>query len=474
MAVNFPTLNAGTLTALPREVGGASVDRCVERLSSGLRINRAADDAAGLAVSENITARQRSRHRAIQNIHDGLSALQTADGGMNEIGDMLVRIRELALQAASGQYSDEQRGYMQDEVMSLTAAIDQVTTSCEFNGRYLLRGPVVDVVFLVDTSGSMGGEIAQVRASLADFRDTFGSAGVSVRFGLMGSEDAGDHAVLLADVGDQDFVSVLNSVIVTGHGQDPYSMLYNASGLNDTPGTYEPDAMNYRPGATRHFIHLTDAGREVATPGIDPSETNLAQALAAAEITVDFICRPGSAPIFDEIAATTGGAVQSLGNGAGSNVPNALDNIAQRVSDALQSTAESIVIQAGVSQQERIDVALPSDLSANTLGILGVDLTTQETAQQALPVISDALDQLNAARSAVAASANALTHRLDVQQRGVEGDAATNSRIRDADIAHEATELTRQKILAQGEVALQSQVKQLNRAVVETLLNKSG
>lgn len=125
------------------------LSQAMSRLSSGLRINSGADDAAGLGVSESLKAQTRSMKQAERNAGDGVSLLQVADGGMNEMHDMLGRMRELAVQSSSGTLSDSQRDLVNTEFVELRSEIDRVAGSAEFNGTNLLNGTGSDVAVQV-------------------------------------------------------------------------------------------------------------------------------------------------------------------------------------------------------------------------------------------------------------------------------------------------------------------------------------
>lgn len=112
----------------------------LEKLSSGSRIVRSADDAAGLAISEKMRAQIRSVRQDVRNASDGISLIQTAEGAMNEVGNILVRFRELSVQAASDTIGDAERGFINKEVQQLKSEIDRISASTEFNGRKLLVG----------------------------------------------------------------------------------------------------------------------------------------------------------------------------------------------------------------------------------------------------------------------------------------------------------------------------------------------
>jgi len=138
-------LRIGTNTqsiAAQRDLGitHAAQQSSLEKVASGTRINRAADDAAGLAISEKMRANIRSIRQGVRNANDGVSMVQTAEGGMNEIGNILIRMRELSIQGASDTIGDNERGFIDKEVQQLKAEVDRNAMSTEFNGRKLLNG----------------------------------------------------------------------------------------------------------------------------------------------------------------------------------------------------------------------------------------------------------------------------------------------------------------------------------------------
>lgn len=160
----------------------ARVNRSMERLSSGLRINRAADDPAGLAMSERLRSEIRALEVAARNAADGISALQVADGGLESIADMIIRMNELAEQAMTGTISTQQRGYLDIEFQAMIDEIDRVAATVEFNGRTLLDGSAGSTAIQVGTGGGAASQI-----DLA-----FGSSFTAAGLGLGSLTLAGD------------------------------------------------------------------------------------------------------------------------------------------------------------------------------------------------------------------------------------------------------------------------------------------
>jgi flagellin len=149
----------------------AQLSKSMERLSSGLRINRAADDAAGLAVSEGMRSQIRGMNVASRNAQDGVSMVQVADGALSNVGDMLQRVRDLAVQASNGTLTDQQRGNLDTEVQQVLTEIGKTGTDTEFNGLKILAGSVATAASAVtlqvgaNASQSIAFTIATVSAS---------------------------------------------------------------------------------------------------------------------------------------------------------------------------------------------------------------------------------------------------------------------------------------------------------------------
>lgn len=185
----------------------------MERLSTGKRINSAKDDAAGLAIATSMTAQVRGMSQGIRNANDGISLAQTAEGALNEVTNMLQRVRELATQSASGTYQDAtDRAYMQTEVDELTAQIDQVITNTEFNGVVLFDGTTPTVT--IQAGANAADTVALTMANLT----TLSASG-----GLAGSYDVstavGASAVLATVDTELDSISSARSTLGAGQNR---------------------------------------------------------------------------------------------------------------------------------------------------------------------------------------------------------------------------------------------------------------
>lgn len=172
---NIAALNAHRQLGVNNTAAGKSL----ERLSSGFRINRAADDAAGLAISEKMRSQIRGLNQAIRNAQDGISLVQTAEGATQEIHSMLQRMRELAVQAASGTYTDDDRAALQDEVDQLIEEIDRIAKNTEFNTLTLLSGGITDSAIQVGANADQTIEIEIASLTVSEI----GISGLSISSG---------------------------------------------------------------------------------------------------------------------------------------------------------------------------------------------------------------------------------------------------------------------------------------------------
>lgn len=158
-----------------REVANES-DKSLNKLSSGKRITKAADDAAGLAISKNLEAQTKGLRQATRNANDGISLVQTAEGGLNEVSNILIRMRELSIQAASDTVGEKERGLLDKEYQQLTAEVDRISESTTFNGTNLLNGEGDSLDFQV---GAFAGDQNRISFDASDSNATAGSIGIS-------------------------------------------------------------------------------------------------------------------------------------------------------------------------------------------------------------------------------------------------------------------------------------------------------
>jgi len=429
------SVTLGIVRHLARTRYGQS--RGIDKLSSGKRVIRASDGAADLALSVGLHTRIRSTNVARRNATAARSALQIADGGVAEIQVMLIRLKELAMAAATETVGTSERGMMQLEVNQLVDAIDQIAWTSTYNGNVLLAQTHVDVGFVVDVSGSMGGELATLQSEIASFRQQFLDAGIDVEFGLApyrSNLDPVDGVIITNDIDQAGFDAALGSLTLGGAAVDPYSALVNVSGANDFNG--DGDIFAWRDATAHHLIVLTDTGQEVSQIPGDPSQAEVAAQLSAAGMTVHAIAA-GAQATFTDIAAITGGSTHSIGAN-GSGIPAALDAIASDlVGGGDVDVADMLTVQVGIhdTDDDRINLLVPTDATAVGLGIGGISVATRDAALEAIDDLDGAITEASTVRATVGAVQRRLEHTMSYQDISIINETAALSRIQDLDYA---------------------------------------
>lgn len=212
--MNVINTNTSALRATNSAVmAGKMLGTAMERLSSGKRINSAADDAAGLAIVNSMTSQIKGMQQGIRNANDGISLAQTAEGALNEVTNMLQRVRELAVQAGSDTYADTDRDNIQVEVDELTAQIGQIVTNSEFNGVKLFDGSVATVTVLAGAN-----DADTVDLTLDDLTALTSGGGAAGSFDVTGTDGTAARAAL-TDI-DADIESISTTRATLGAGQN--------------------------------------------------------------------------------------------------------------------------------------------------------------------------------------------------------------------------------------------------------------
>ena len=348
--------------------------------------------------------------------------------------------------------------------------ITKIAMSAEWQGNPLLAERVIDVGLLIDLSGSMGGELASVKAEIAAFKETFRAAGMNVSLGLgvMG-QDTLDGVTKQVDLGDASFTRRLDELAtIGGTAMDPWSALLNASGAQLEVGQDGNDAFGWHGiAASKVIIVLTDTGRE--TSYVSTSQSDVATKLSAIDVEVHAITRAASAGSFSTITSGTGGATHNIGfNGA--QIGAALSSIAASLAVLPAEDPMTVQVSHGASDAHRIELATPANVTSLALGVEDVDLSTALGAQEAIDAVDLALKTVSSSRSKVGASENRLWSALRSSEGQTEALEAAESRIRDADIAQETAQIAKDQIIAQASMSVMMQLRQAERETMQSLL----
>ena len=422
--------------------------KSTEKLSSGYRINRAADDAAGLTISEKMRKQIKGLDRASTNAEDGVSAVQTAEGALTEVHSMLQRMNELATQSANGTNSNTDRKAIQDEIDQLTTEIDRVSETTKFNETYLLKGDGAEKAHNVNAHDA-------------------GIDGVSLT-------DKGDKVeVTLKELKAGDKISIAGKNYTIGATTDEAKELYKnakagekvtvggttyeiANATDDTKGQITIGDLDKKiaKGTTVEYgnkkVHVVDK-----TTGIDDNDSSIITAAKAYELETAEIVKASS--IGTDTAATT--------NAGATPDKFTLTKGKVNYNDALSF---NLHVGADADMTNKITVNIDSMNSAG-LGVKGIKADTEQDATYAIDAIADAISTVSSQRSALGAVQNRLEHTINNLDNVVENTTSAESRIRDTDMAEEMVNYSKNNILAQAGQSMLAQANQSNQGVLSLL-----
>ncbi len=444
---NLTAMNSNRMLGLTT----ASQAKSTEKLSSGYKINRAADDAAGLSISEKMRKQIRGLTQASSNAQDGISAVQTAEGALTEVHDMLQRMNELAVKASNGTNSEDDREYIQNEIDQLTTEIDRVSTTTKFNETYLLQGDAEGV-----TAAEQTVEVAAVNATIA--KGATVKAG-TVELGKVGLKTEGKAkystdvdsltgSVLTALNGNAQGTITLTATVkngkvdkwTDGDGAEYTAAQLKESGITVNDGVQDQDTIIL----TKKFEKNDKLGEKGVVYG-DPTAANLS----------------GSA-----LGSTLKTTIKNT-NGTATMV----DYDSTYVPDALKL---DLHVGADSTSDNKIQLEIKS-MSSSALGLLNsdgrllVNGKDSTNADAAIDTIANAIQKVSTQRSALGAVQNRLEHTINNLDNVVENTTSAESAIRDTDMATEMVKYSNNNILSQAGQAMLAQANQSNQGVLSLL-----
>ena len=450
---NLTAMNSNRMLGLTT----ASQAKSTEKLSSGYKINRAADDAAGLSISEKMRKQIRGLTQASSNAQDGISAVQTAEGALNEVQDMLQRMNELAVKSSNGTNSETDRSYIQNEIDQLVTEIDRVSETTKFNETYLLKGK---------TEGKVGN--AATTTTIASQTATI-NAGTTVNAGdvVLGSIDVAKTGTATVTL-DKDMLktsslaTALNNTTNAPAGVLTLTAAVDAGGnrtWSDGTATYNDKELNDA-GITWTTANAPSDGKTVILTKSFVANSDLA------ESKVNYATAPTNAHIAaaglkfgEDVKATI------KVNASGVATINAYDStyVPEAISLDLQVGADS-------TSNNKINMTI-SSMSAKAIGVqnLKVDGKDSTNADAAINTISAAIQKVSTQRSSLGAVQNRLEHTINNLDNVVENTTSAESQIRDTDMATEMVKYSNNNILAQAGQAMLAQANQSNQGVLSLL-----
>ena len=464
---NLTAMNSNRMLGLTT----ASQAKSTEKLSSGYKINRAADDAAGLSISEKMRKQIRGLTQASLNAQDGISAVQTAEGALTEVHDMLQRMNELAVKASNGTNSEDDRSYIQNEIDQLVTEIDRVSTTTKFNETYLLQGNARGTVSATDTDQKVESKLADVELNAAAGSELVAgdvvlgkvtaevknNAGGALIGDLSGSvlnalNNAADGTITITQKKDAATNKLVDQYEVKD-GNDVKATLTQAQlkemGVNITAGTANAGEMTIQLKWNQTEQKDLQAGLSIKA---DATNTTAAK-LQASHLKVGDEVK---VTIKAEQDATTGNTVTKLSAYDNAYVPDALN--------------VSLHVGADSSNDNKIEMSIES-MSSKSLGLVNedgkllVDGKDSTNADKAIDTIAQAIQKVSTQRSALGAVQNRLEHTVNNLDNVVENTTSAESQIRDTDMATEMVKYSNSNILSQAGQAMLAQANQSNQGV---------
>jgi flagellin len=441
--------------------------KATEKLSSGYKINRAADDAAGLAISEKMRKQIRGLDQASTNASDGISAVQTAEGALAEVHDMLQRLNELATQAANGTNSESDREAIQNEVDQLTTEIDRVAETTKFNETYLLKGNGKKSVVSVNAKDAgIDGILSGVGSGTAKFTMDALKTGSSINIGGKGYTIATTMDAVRSNITGGTFtdgsIVTINGIeytITTSGVTKPEDKIYTKDDL----ATIIADGDKVTIGANTYVAMKDDGG-----DGIGDNDPSLISANKAYKLIQDELRKAssigadaGSEAIVSSASST---AVYSATT---TQITYTITEGSRAVKQGLQM---GLHVGADADGTNKITFKLDAMTTAG-LGIKNMNVvdSTGAKATYAIDAISDAISKVSAQRSTLGAVQNRLEHTINNLDNIVENTTSAESEIRDTDMAEEMVEYSKNNILAQAGQSMLAQANQATQGVMNLL-----
>ena len=435
--------------------------KSTEKLSSGYRINRAADDAAGLTISEKMRKQIKGLDRASTNAEDGVSAVQTAEGALTEVHSMLQRMNELATQSANGTNSNTDRKAIQDEIDQLTTEIDRVSETTKFNETYLLKGDGAEKEHNVNAhdAGLDGvtltdkGDTVDVTLKTLNAGDKISIAGKNYSIG----STADEAKKLLGTTYDGSVKATINgteyTLVADGDEDKPANKLNKASIEALVVGGATVEV-----GGKKAFV-ITDKAPNA--DGIDDNDSTVITAGKAYQLQTAEIVKASS--IGTDTVAKNKTTVNDAFGTATTNFTLQKGTVSYK--DALSF---NLHVGADADMTNKITVNIDSMNSAG-LGVKGIKADTEQDATYAIDAIADAISTVSSQRSALGAVQNRLEHTINNLDNVVENTTSAESRIRDTDMAEEMVNYSKNNILAQAGQSMLAQANQSNQGVLSLL-----
>jgi len=467
MRINHNIASLNTYRQL--STNSAATNKSIEKLSSGLRINRAGDDAAGLAISEKMRGQIRGLDMAAKNSQDGISMIQTAEGALNETHSILQRMRELSVQASNDTNTTDDRAELQKEIDQLTSEIDRIGNTTEFNTKKLLNGGAgLTTSFSAETVAGVSQNWLEVVGGTAD--TTADNTDIVIT--------AASKATAATDsVTATGTTAAAHTLTING-----YTISFTGSATVDDAGAAAAAAVNAVSDEIGGITAAYDAGTDsfTLTSSDVGSAAQITWSASAGALTAAAITNDQAQGADATVTSATLGTYTATGNtikvtsGTYEGLELKInDNVASATAADNDATFKisqngSLSFQIGANEGQDMSVSI-GDMRAEALGVNNVNVTTAVSAKAAITTIDEAIKIVSGERSKLGAYQNRLEHTINNLNTSSENLTAAESRVRDVDMAKEMMEQTKNNILAQAAQAMLAQANQQPQGVLQLL-----
>lgn len=438
-----------------RQLGAntAATSKNIEKLSSGLRINRAGDDAAGLAISEKMRGQIRGLDQASRNSQDGISLIQTAEGALNETHSILQRMRELAVQSGNDTNTLDDRKEIQKEVEQLKSEINRISETTEFNTQKLLNGSL----------GVTGTSTDKTKVDITSATGLAkGNYTVTIDTAATKASAAAGTLDLSGGVDVSGKELVINGTKIDFSGMTAATTQDVVNKINE----YK-DKTGVQATVSTNFVKLdqTEFGSNSSITVGGADAVDFGGAVAAGVDAVATVVGPNGASE----------QVTGIGQSVGFHGAEFIAKGAATDSETVTVAGGGATLQIGANKDQSMTIDV-NEVSSNTLGdkannklVKDVSLLTQSGSNDALKVLDEAMKQVSGERSKLGAFQNRLEHTINNLGASSENLTATESRVRDVDMAKEMMNQTKNNILAQAAQAMLAQANQQPQGVLQLL-----
>ncbi len=466
---NLRAMNSNRMLGITQ----GTLSKSAEKLSSGYKVNRAADDAAGLSISEKMRKQIRGLSQASLNAEDGISAVQTAEGALTEVHDMLQRMNELAVKASNGTNALSDRQTIQDEVDQLLTEIDRVAETTKFNETYLLKGDTDTVT--KKASAKDAGLVGTLRegATSATFTINKLSLGDKVSIGGQEYTIGGTTADVVASFGQLTFNG---GELVTLDGVQ-YTIADGTTTIeNEDKNILEADKIkdkikdgsSFTYNGVTHTAMVDKSGADGDEHGHDATNATVITIDQAEKMILQELTLANNIGTDSDAPATVTKAER-----ADANDPNKkyVDYIIEKGDISVKEDLNfSLHVGADADMNNKIGVKIQA-LDTSGLGIRGLNVkdSSGAAATYAIDAIANAVSTVSAQRSLLGAVQNRLEHTINNLDNVVENTTAAESQIRDTDMATEMVKYSNANILSQAGQSMLAQGNQSNQGVLSLL-----